>query len=76
MRIKLIQNKTHARHQTVHIRRLAILVPAMGRQCTLERLKVLHPVDGKVVRLCVSFVKDEDEGKSRLVQDPSGYEAV
>jgi hypothetical protein len=61
VRVKLIQHKTHARHQTVHVRRLAILIPAVCRQCTLEGLKVVHPVDGKVVRLGIGFVEDENE---------------
>lgn len=76
MRVKLIQNKTHARHQTIHVRRLAILIPSMCSQCTLERLKVVHPVDCKVVWLCVSLVEDEDEWQACLVEDSIQVKAI
>jgi hypothetical protein len=33
----------------------------MGRKSALESLEVLHPVNSKVMRLCVGLVEDEDE---------------
>jgi hypothetical protein len=60
MRIELVQHKTHAVHETIHISRLPISVPrpAVRGESSLESLKILHPFDSKVVWLNVSFVED------------------
>ena len=58
--VEFVQHQTHAIHEAVHVCRLALIVrrALMRRQSRLERLKVLHPLDSKVMRLDISFVED------------------
>lgn len=70
MLVKLVQNQTHAVHQTVHVCRLTLFIPRsrMRRQRRLKRLKVLHPLDRKIVRRHVRLVEHEYKRELRLVQ--------
>lgn len=70
MLVELVEHQAHAVHQAVHVPRsvVASRIPAV-EQGRLERLKVAHPLDRKVVRLDVGLVEDEDEGKAGLVED-------
>lgn len=69
--IELVQNETHAIHQTVHICRLSFRVPRtlVRGERRLEFFEIGHPLNGKVVRLDISFVEYKDKGQFGLVQD-------
>ena len=69
--VELVQDETHAVHETVHVRWFTFVVRGafVRGKCLLEGFKVLHPLDGELVRLNVGFVKHKDEGEFRFVQD-------
>jgi len=69
--IKLIEDKAHAVHETVHVRRCTLVVcRALVRcQCFLECLEISHPLEGKSMRLDIDLVKDDDKRKLGLVED-------
>jgi hypothetical protein len=73
MRVKLVEHQTHARHETVHICRFAILIPPMSSQRFLECFKVLHPLDCEIVWLSVCLVEYENEGETSFIQNPRWY---
>ena len=68
--VKLVEHQTHRVHQRVHV--ISFPIAALGRrlQGFLEKLPVVHPVDGEFVGLHVGLVEHEDKGESSLVQDP------
>lgn len=70
MLIKFIQNQAHAIHEAIHVGRCALVVSgaSVRQECFLEGLKVLHPVECKIVRLCIDFVENNNEGKLCLVE--------
>ena len=69
--VELVQNKTHAVHEAVHVRRLALLVgrASVRGKRGLERFEVLHPLERELVWLDVGFVEYEDEGEFCFVED-------
>lgn len=68
--VKLVEHQAHAVHQAVHVpwTVVASRIPAV-EQGRLERLKIAHPLDRKVVWLDIGLVEDEDEGEAGLVED-------
>ena len=76
MLVKLIQNQTHAIHEAIHVCRRALVVSraSVRRKCFLESLKILHPVECKIVRLRIDLVEDNNEGKLGLVEYTVKYE--
>ena len=71
MFIEFIEDETHAVHEGVHVRWLALVVGGalMRGECSLERLPVLHPLDRKVVWSHIRLVEDKDERKFCFVED-------
>lgn len=69
MLIELVQDETHAIHETIHVGGLAFGVsrPTVRGKRRLKSLKILHPFQGKVVWLDIGLVKDEDEWQFRFV---------
>lgn len=69
--VELVEDETHAVHQTVHVRWLAFVVcrALVRRERCLKRLKVLHPLYRKVMWLHIRFVEDENEGQFCFVQN-------
>ena len=69
--VKLVQDKAHAIHETVHVRRCTLVVrrALVRREGFLKRLKVSHPLEGKCVGLGIRLVEDHDERKLCLVKD-------
>jgi hypothetical protein len=67
--IKLIQDKTHAVHQTTHISTptLRLIRLVLGHKSLLETFKILHPFQCEIVRLGVHLIEYQDEWKSSLV---------
>jgi len=74
--VELLQNEAHARHQAARVRHLAVLIPASLAQRRLVGFKVLHPLDGEIVRLDVNLVEDEDEWQAGLVKDSAVSKAA
>ncbi len=76
MLVKFIQNQAHAIHEAIHVGRCALIVSraSMRCKCFLESLKVLHPVECKIVRLCIGLVENDNEGKLGLVEYAEKYE--
>ena len=74
--VELLEDEAHARHQAARIRHLAMLVSAPLAQRRLVRFKVLHPLDGEIVRLNVNLVEDEDEWQAGLVKDSAVSKAA
>ena len=71
MLIELIQDQTHAVHQAVHVRRLAVRVcrAAVTGERGLEGFEVVHPLECEVVRGDIGFIEDEDEGQFGFVEN-------
>lgn len=61
MFVKFVQDQTHAIHKTVHVGRLPFCIAAVGSQRCLERLKILHPLQCKCMRLNVGLVEHKNE---------------
>ena len=60
MFIELVEHEAHAVHQAVHVCGLALVVRCslMRRKRCLERLEVVHPFDGEIVRSYIRLVED------------------
>lgn len=71
MFVELIQHKTHAVHETVHIGRFSFVIRCSAMRCEspLKCFKILHPLYSEIMWLNVRFVEDEDERKFCFVQD-------
>jgi hypothetical protein len=75
MLVKLVQDKAHAIHETVHVRRCTLVVHRALVRCEgfLKRLEISHPLEGKCVRLNICLVEDNDERELCLVKDTGQY---
>jgi hypothetical protein len=71
MLVKLVQDKAHAIHETVHVSRCTLVVRRALMRCEgfLKRLEISHPLEGKCMRLDIRLVEDHDERKLCLVED-------
>lgn len=71
MLVKLIQNQAHAVHETVHVRRCAIIICRALMCCKrfLKYFEILHPLECKVVWLNIGLVEDDYKRELGLVQD-------
>ena len=69
--VELVKYQTHAIHKAVHVRRFALFIAriTVGSQRCLERFKILHPLDRKIMGLHICLVEDEDERELGFVQD-------
>lgn len=78
MLVELVEHEAHAVHEAVHVRRLALVVcrALVRRKRGLEGLKVLHPLDGEVVRVHVCLVEDKDEREFGFVEYAAGTASV
>lgn len=76
--VELIQDKAHTVHQAAHIGWLALRISRarMSRQCRLEFFKIIHPLQGKIMFLDISFVEYQDERKLCFVKDGTSVKHV
>jgi hypothetical protein len=76
MLVKLIQDKAHAIHEAVHVRRgtLVIRCALMRCKCFLECFEISHPLDSKCMRLNIGLVEDDNERELGLVKDAEEYQ--
>lgn len=70
MFVKFIEHETHAVHEAVHVRRLALVIcgTSVVRKGFLEGLEIVHPFNSKIVPLDVGFVEDKNKWQFRFVQ--------
>jgi hypothetical protein len=75
MLIKLVENKAHTVHETVHVCGFSLVVGRafMCGESSLESFEVLHPLDREIMWLDVGFVEDQNEREFRLVQNTTQW---
>jgi hypothetical protein len=59
--VKLLEDQTHAAHQTVHVTSISTVRSVCSVQCSLVSLEIFHPLKREIVWFHVNLVEHDDK---------------